>query len=62
MRLKLAEILVKHEHRPVQALSVLAKISDSSLSGSQYRARRQIEKTAKKLKAQGLYELEAEDW
>jgi membrane associated rhomboid family serine protease len=62
VRLKLAQILLVHEHRPGRALSVLQKIPPGTLSADLEKARRQLEAQARKLYDQGEIEVDDEDW
>jgi len=62
VRLKLAEVLLRHLERPAQALHVLHKISGDSLDlpMSKYRAR--LEQLAQRMREDGVLEMATEDW
>lgn len=62
VRLKLAEILLRHAGQPAQARSVLARIPEESLNPQQAAYRRQLEALARQTPAGDLLELRPEDW
>jgi hypothetical protein len=62
VRLRLAQILLVHEHRPGRALSVLEKIPPGKLNAELEKTRRQLEAQARKLYDQGEIEVDDEDW
>jgi thioredoxin-like negative regulator of GroEL len=61
LRLHLAKILVQVEKRPRQAMRVLSKLP-ATLSESEQRQRRTIEKHAQAAIEEGEMELEIHDW
>ncbi len=63
VRLKLGQVLLRDEHRPSQALQVLAKLPEGALPEKLEALRRRLIEEANKLKAQGeTVELAPEDW
>jgi len=62
VRLKLADILIRIERRPVQARRVLEKIPAGALDAAQEDYRRRLEQAARRLEAQDVLETAAEDW
>ena len=62
LRMRLAQILVMQEEKPLQALAVLAKIPQQSLSPALAQRCEQIRKRAKFLQSEGAVEFEPEDW
>jgi membrane associated rhomboid family serine protease len=62
MRLKLAQILIVHEHRPGRALGVLEKIPEAALEGDLRKARQQLERQAQTMYDRGDLEINDEDW
>ncbi len=62
VRLKLAEILIRHEKRPGQARKVLEKINGSKLNAKQTEYRQRLEQAAGKLRPEDVMEMEPEDW
>jgi hypothetical protein len=62
VRLRLAQILLVHEHRPGRALSVLEKIPPGKLNAELEKTRRQLEAQARKSYDQGEIEVDDEDW
>lgn len=62
VRLKLANVLVEKEGRPVQALHVLAKIDAETLSEKERELLSRLQRKADKLKRENPYEVVADDW
>lgn len=62
MRLKLAQILVKEQQRPRQALKVLAEIPAGSLPENLDAIRTQVAAEAGRMLDEGVLELEGEAW
>jgi membrane associated rhomboid family serine protease len=62
IRLKLAQILIRDQQRPTQALRILADISESDLTADLVPIRRQLEAQANRLIQEGVLELEGESW
>ena len=62
VRLKLAQVLIREQKRPSQALRVLQKIPTNALPEKLERARTQLEQEAIKRRDEGELELESEDW
>src|SRR4051794_18468564 len=62
VRLKLAQVLIRDQQRPVQALRVLAGIAEGSLPTSLESARRRLEQAATRMRDEGVLELEGEGW
>jgi membrane associated rhomboid family serine protease len=62
MRLSLAQLLIREQQRPAQALRVLAEIPAGALPESLEQARRQLERKANKMREDGVLELEGESW
>jgi len=62
IRLKLAEVLIRRQQRPLQASRVLAKIPKDSLTPERSRYLRQLDQFARDMIEQGTLEPEPEDW
>lgn len=62
VRLKLADILIRNQQRPAQAMKVLSRIDNAKLSPSQAGYRQKLEFAADKLRNAGVLELQTEDW
>jgi hypothetical protein len=62
VRLRLAEVLVAMQHRPAQALKVMAKIDESALDVRHREHLRQLRARATDLREQGPYELADQDY
>lgn len=62
MRLKLAQILIIHEHRPAQGLKVMARIDPAALSHTQRELLVKLRAKAAQLHEQNLYEVADKDW
>lgn len=62
MRLKLAEVLLREERRPAQALRVLVKLPVAELSDQHRHCCRQLAHHAQAMLAQGVLEPKPEDW
>jgi hypothetical protein len=62
VRLKLAEILLRHTQQPSQARSVLAKIPDGALDATHEAYRRKLEQWADRCQPGDVLELKPEDW
>jgi membrane associated rhomboid family serine protease len=62
VRLKLAEVLVRNERRPAQALRVLGKLPQGSLPAALEPARKRLVAEATRLRDQVPMELACEDW
>lgn len=62
MRLKAAEVLIKHAQRPQQALRVLESIRERDLTDTLAAAHAQLQKQAARLQQQGVIEFETEAW
>jgi membrane associated rhomboid family serine protease len=62
VRLRLAEILVRIEGRPAQALVVLHKLSPAVLNEKQKQKFSALKQQAEKMKAAGSFEAAPEDW
>jgi membrane associated rhomboid family serine protease len=62
LRLRLAEILIRIEDRPGQALVVLSKLSVATLNDKQKQSFARLKQQAEKMKAAGSFETAAEDW
>ena len=62
MRLKLAQILVVQEHRPAQALKVMAKIDGAALDPPQREFFGKLQTKARQLHAQDPYEIAEHEW
>jgi membrane associated rhomboid family serine protease len=62
VRLKLAQVLIREQKRPGQALRVLQKIPANSLPEQFERSRALLEREAMKMRTEGEMELETEDW
>jgi hypothetical protein len=62
MRLKAAEVLIKHAQRPQQALRVLESIRERDLTDALAAAHAQLQKQAARLQQQGVIEFETEAW
>jgi len=61
VRLKLAQILLREQKRPVQALKVLAKLPARMIPQLEA-VRKQLTEQATRMQDQGTLELAAEDW
>ncbi len=62
VRLKLAQILVLHEHHPAQALKVMAKIDAATLDAPQREFYAKLQAKARQLHQQDPYEVAEHDW
>jgi len=62
LRMRLAEILIRVENRPSQALVVLSKLSAAALNEKQKRSATRLKQQAEKMKAGGTFEMAPEDW
>ena len=62
VRLKLAEILLRHEQRPAQARAVLAKIPPGSLEPSHEAYRQRLAQWADRYQQDNMLELAPQDW
>ena len=62
IRLKLSEVLLVHDERPVQARRVLAKLSDDKLTPPQRERRRLLDKRVAAMLEEGALDVETEDW
>jgi membrane associated rhomboid family serine protease len=62
VRLKLAQVLIRDQQRPVQALRVLAEIPKDSLPKELEQLRLQLEQKATQMRDDGVLELEGENW
>jgi membrane associated rhomboid family serine protease len=62
VRLRLAQVLVRNERRPAQALRVLAKLPEGSLPANLEPMRRKLVDEATRLREQVPMELSCEDW
>lgn len=62
VRLKLAQVLVRNERRPAQALRVLAKLPPGSLPAALEAVRKKLLDEATRLREQAPVELACEDW
>jgi membrane associated rhomboid family serine protease len=62
IRLKLAQILIRDQQRPTQALRILADLPESDLPADLVPIRRQLEAQANRLIKDGVLELEGENW
>lgn len=62
VRLKLTEILLRHERRPAQARRVLAKIPDDAINAAQSNSRQQLEAWIALFPPDNILEVEPEDW
>jgi membrane associated rhomboid family serine protease len=62
VRLRLAQVLVQHEHRPAQALRVLAKLPEHGLPPHLEHARQKLVDQASRLRDEGIMEMAGEDW
>jgi membrane associated rhomboid family serine protease len=62
VRLKLAQVLIRDQQRPAAALKVLAPVTDAELPEDLRLVRRAIEQQARKLREEGVLELEGEPW
>ena len=62
MRLKLAEILITHDDRPMQAMAVLDKIDDSRLNTKLAAYKKKLHAAAFKAQEDGALELDVHDW
>jgi membrane associated rhomboid family serine protease len=62
VRLKLAQILVLHEHHPAQALKVMAKIDAAALDAPQREFYAKLRAKARQLHQQDPYEVAEHDW
>jgi membrane associated rhomboid family serine protease len=61
VRLKLAQILIRDQQRPVQALRVLAEVPEESLPTTLMPIRRQLVEQATRMQEEGVLELEGDD-
>lgn len=61
-RLKLAEILIRHQRQPAQARAVLAKIPAGALDASGEAYRRKLEQWANRCQVGDVIELKPENW
>ena len=62
VRLKLAEILLRHEQRPAQARRVLAKIPEGALDATHSDYRQRLEEWIDRFRPGDVLEVEPEDW
>jgi hypothetical protein len=62
VRLKLAQILLREQKRPAQAMIVLAKLPAGGLNAQLEPLRKQLTDQANRMQAQGVMELASEDW
>ena len=62
VRLKLVQILIRDRQRPTAALRVLAEIPPGSLPPDLEKARQQLARQAARMQAEGVLELEGDDW
>jgi membrane associated rhomboid family serine protease len=62
VRLKLAQVLIRDQQRPAQALRVLAGAPEGSLPGPLEATRRQFIAEAERMREDGVLELEGEAW
>lgn len=62
VRLKLAQILLRDQHRPAAALRVLAEVDDTSLPEDLRAVRRRMEEVARRQRDEGELEVEGEPW
>jgi membrane associated rhomboid family serine protease len=62
VRLKLAQVLVRDQQRPVQALRVLAEIPPGALPEQLEQLRQALEQKATQMVDDGVLELEGESW
>lgn len=62
MRLKMAEVLIRHETRPQQALAVLQRVRPDRLTEPLKRAWTQLKQEAQRLQEAGVLEIETEEW
>jgi hypothetical protein len=62
MRLKMAEVLIRHETRPQQALAVLQRVRPDQLTEPLKRAWTQLRQEAQRLQEAGVLEVETEEW
>jgi membrane associated rhomboid family serine protease len=62
VRLSLAQILIRHRDRPRQALQVLGKLAAESLPAQLEAARRQLVAQANRKCAEGVLEVQTEEW
>jgi membrane associated rhomboid family serine protease len=62
IRLKLAQILIRDQQRPAQALRILSDLSDDDLPADLLPIRRQLQTQAERLIEEGVLELEGESW
>ena len=62
VRLKLAQILIVEQKRPVQAMKVMARIAPTYLSADQHAFLEKLQLKARQLHAQSPYEVAVHDW
>lgn len=62
VRLKLADILLRHEHRPAQARRVLAKIPEGVLDTTHSNYRQRLEESIDRFRPGDVLEVAPEDW
>jgi membrane associated rhomboid family serine protease len=62
VRLKLAQVLLRYQERPVQALRELAELPPGSLPADLEPVRHQVERKAIQLRDEGVLELEGGNW
>jgi membrane associated rhomboid family serine protease len=62
VRLKLSQILVMHEHRPAQAMKVLAKVDAATLDAPQREFYSKLRAKARQMHEQDPYEVAEHDW
>jgi membrane associated rhomboid family serine protease len=62
VRIRLAQVLIREQKRPGQALRVLAKIQPGSLPDQIEQVRQKLEAQAARMRDEGALELQTEDW
>lgn len=62
IRLKLAQILLRDQHRPTAALRILAEVDDASLPEDLRSIRRRMEQEARRQQEEGELEVEGDVW
>lgn len=62
MRLKAAEVLIRHENRPRQALRLLEKVDAATLPEPLVAPFTRLKRQAERLSADGVIEVETQDW
>jgi len=62
VRLRLAQVLIKHQQRPAHALTVLDAIPAGTLPENLQSTARQLRRQAEQMREEGVLELEGEAW